>query len=142
MKKTKIFLGGTCNNSTWRDTLIPLLAVDYFNPVVKDWTPECQAQEIKERETADIVLYVITPKMTGAFSIAEAVDDSNKRPDKTVFVYIDVDSTNPDAPETFTTHQLKSLAQVGKMVKSNGGHYTSIHGFEDLQLVADVLNNK
>ena len=41
----KVFLGGTCNNSTWRDTLIPLLKIDYFNPVVDDWTPECQEQE-------------------------------------------------------------------------------------------------
>ena len=55
-KKEKVFLGGTCNNSTWRDRLIPMLDVDYFNPVVKDWTPECQAEEIKQRETCEVVL--------------------------------------------------------------------------------------
>ena len=31
----KVFLGGTCNNSTWRDELIPQLKIDYFNPVVE-----------------------------------------------------------------------------------------------------------
>lgn len=36
-----VFLGGTCNNSTWRDKLIPLLTVDYFNPIVNEWTKEC-----------------------------------------------------------------------------------------------------
>ena len=33
----KVFLGGTCNESKWRDDLIKLLKIDYFNPVVKDW---------------------------------------------------------------------------------------------------------
>ena len=35
----KVFLGGTCNESTWRDELMPLLkneGVEYFNPVVED----------------------------------------------------------------------------------------------------------
>ena len=40
----KIFLGGTCNESTWRDELIPNLTIDYFNPVVKDWTPDCMKE--------------------------------------------------------------------------------------------------
>lgn len=31
----KVFLGGTCNNSTWREELKPLLKIDYFDPVVK-----------------------------------------------------------------------------------------------------------
>lgn len=39
--KDKIFLGGTCNESTWRDRVIKKLKIDYFNPVVEDWTPEC-----------------------------------------------------------------------------------------------------
>ena len=40
----KVFLGGTCNNSIWRDVLIPLLTdngINYFNPVVDDWTEDC-----------------------------------------------------------------------------------------------------
>lgn len=57
----KIFLGGTCNGSQWREALIPLLTIDYFNPVVEDWTLECQEREIRERESADLVLYTITP---------------------------------------------------------------------------------
>ena len=27
----KVFLGGTCNGSTWREELIPMLKVPYFN---------------------------------------------------------------------------------------------------------------
>lgn len=110
----KVFLGGTCNNSTWRDTLQPLLdeiGVDYFNPVVEDWTPECMEEELRQRESCDICLYVITSEMTGAYSIAEVVDDSNKRPEKTIFCFLE---------PGFTVGQIKSLGQVAAMVSRNG----------------------
>ena len=81
----KVFLGGTTNETDWRDNLIPMLNIDYFNPVVKDWNEKAQAEEIKQRKECDYVLYVITPKMLGVFAIAEVTDDSNKRPSKTVF---------------------------------------------------------
>jgi len=127
----RVFLGGTCNNSTWRDELIPLLeTIDYFNPVVEDWTEECMAEEIRQREACDFCLYVITPKMTGVYSIAEVIDDSNKRPEKTIFCIMDEDDG-----EKFDEHQLKSLVQVGKMVKKNGGIFL---GLDEL---AFFLNN-
>lgn len=40
--KHKVFLGGTCNRSKWRNELIELLEIDYFNPVVKNWNQDCQ----------------------------------------------------------------------------------------------------
>lgn len=115
----KVFLGGTCNESKWRDGIIPYLehvGLDYFNPVVDDWIQECQDREIAERGNADFVLYVITPKMTGVYSIAEVVDDSNKRPGKTVFVVL-----SKDCDKSFDKGQLRSLAMVAKMVRDNGG---------------------
>jgi hypothetical protein len=112
----KVFLGGTCNNSTWRNRLIPHLQIEYFNPVVEDWTPECQEEEIHQRQNCDLVLYTITPKMTGVYSIAEVVDDSNKRPEKTVLCLIEKD----DGVE-FDKTQWKSLLSVGKLVEANGG---------------------
>ena len=138
-KQIKAFLGGTCNNSTWRDRLIPMLTIDYFNPVVKDWTPECQDEEIRQRENCDYVLYVITPLMTGSYSIAEAVDDSNKRPDKTVFCILRDDSIEGismlPAVKSFTDGQWKSLKMVSKMIAENGG-YVAV----DLIDVANYLN--
>ena len=130
--KKKVFLGGTCNESTWRDEIISKLTiVDYFNPVVKDWTPECQEEEIRQRENCDYCLYVITPKMTGVYSIAEAIDDSNKRPEKTIFCF-----TEKDGDNEFQPFQVKSLKQVGKMVNANGGKFIN-----DLDGVAEYLNN-
>jgi hypothetical protein len=112
----KVFLGGTCNDSKWRDNLIKLINTEYFNPVADDWTPECMAEEIRQRSLCDVVLYVVTPKMTGTYAIAEAVDDSNKRPNKTIFMVLDTDEEM-----TFSVGQKKSLAQVSDMIAENGG---------------------
>ena len=113
---TKVFLGGTCNGSTWRDALIPMLRIDYFNPVVENWTPECMTEERLQRRDCDFCLYVLTPKMTGAYAVAEVVDDSNKRPKKTVFCAI-----TDDDGETIDDHDIKVMGQVGRMIRENGG---------------------
>lgn len=128
----KVFLGGTCNDSTWREALIELLEIDYFNPVVKDWDEAAYQRELQEREICDFCVYVITPKMTGVYSIAEVIDDSNKRPDKTIFCYLDEDGSNK-----FDSGQKKSLDKVGEMVERNGGKF-----FSSLHQLAYYLNGK
>ena len=132
----KVFLGGTCNDSTWRDELIPMLDIDYFNPVVKDWTPADQENELKERATCDFVLYTITPLMAGVYSIAEAVDDSNKRPEKTVFLVLPEDRKDDESVQ-FSNANLKSLVMCEKMIAGNGAKVC-----DSLQEVADYLNEK
>jgi len=126
----KVFLGGTCNESQWRNELISMLKIDYFNPVVKDWTPECMQEEIKQRKLCDYVLYVITPKMTGVYSIAEVIDDSNKKPDKTLFCFLVY-----DGGFEFTEGQIKSMKAVTDMVIRNGGQV-----FDNIKQVAEFLN--
>ena len=115
-RRMKVFLGGTCNESDWRNRIIPMLEVGFFNPVVDDWTPDCMAEELRQREECDVCLYVITPKMTGVYSVAEVIDDSNKRPARTVFVRL-----RDDGDEKFTDGQWKSLGAVAQMVERNGG---------------------
>lgn len=130
--KKRVFLGGTCNNSTWRQEMIPKLTIDYFNPVVYNWTEECQKEEQEQRKTCSICLYVITPKMSGTYSIAEVVDDSNKRPKKTVLVTLRTDSG-----DKFTDTQWKSLGEVYKLVLRNGGQC-----FDTLEEAAHYINRK
>lgn len=84
----KVFLDGTCANSTWREELIPQLKIDLFNPVVEDWTPECMNEEIKQRKESDFCLYTILSGIASLYSIAEVVDDSNKRPEKNSSLYL------------------------------------------------------
>lgn len=115
----RVFLGGTCNGSRWRNRMIIYLndeGIEYFNLVVDDWDDNAMKKELYERENCNFCLYVITPKMTGTYSIAEVVDDSNKRPEKTVMVIM-----RNDSEDRFTEEQWKSLIAVSEMVKRNGG---------------------
>ena len=116
METKVLFLGGTCNSSDWRKELTPLLkleGINFFNPVVKDWNDEAREKEKEIKKLKSTVeLYVITSQMTGVFSIAEVIDASNKKPDRTIFMII---------PDGFNKAQIKSLSAVGSMVVSNGG---------------------
>ena len=115
----RVFLGGTCNRSKWRNRMMIHLdhaGLHYFNPVVDDWNEEAQKNELRERESCDFCLYTITPKMIGVYSIAEVVDDSNKRPEKTVLVLL------RDDGERFTDGQWKSLLATAALVDENGGN--------------------
>ena len=127
---TRIGLFGTCNDSQWRETLKPLLTIDYFDPVVSDWNAEAQEREIYERATCDWILYTITPKMVGVYSIAEVVDDSNKRPERTIFCLL-----RDDDGVSFDEAQWKSLQAVKRMVLSNTAIVT-----EHLAHVARFVN--
>jgi hypothetical protein len=113
----RVFLGGTCAGSKWRKDIEPMLVragLDFFNPIVDDWDEEAQKREIEERNNCDFVLYTITPKMEGVYSIAEVVDDSNKRPQKTILVIL-----YEDDGKTFSEHQKKSLKSLANMVQNN-----------------------
>jgi len=126
----RVFLGGTCNGSLWRDQIIPILHIEYFNPVVDDWTEDDRERELYERYFSDFCLYTITPKMIGVYAIAEVVDDSNKKPYGTVFVLL-----SEDGELRFTEDQLRSLNAVAEMVKINGGQV-----FDNLDAAADYIN--
>ena len=128
----KVFLGGTCNKSLWRDDVIKKLKIHYYNPCEEHWTPEMMKEELKQRKESDFCLYVITPKMEGFYSVAEVVDDSNKSPEKTIFCFI-----KEDEGEKFSDKQIKSLQQVAKMVKENGATV-----FKTLDEVIDFLNHQ
>ena len=131
----KVFLGGTCNGSTWREKLMPeldRLGIEYFNPVVKDWTSECMKEEERQKKICDTHLYVITPKMKGVFSIAEVVDDANTNPHNTIFCFL-----LSDDGKIFDEAEFKSLLAVEKLISSKGA--IVVDGLKD---VIDALDYK
>jgi len=73
-----VFLGGSCNPTTWRrDIAIPLLAnneVPLFNPQVEEWYPELMALENRAKEAAAVNLFVIDQDTRALMSIIEAVE--------------------------------------------------------------------
>lgn len=128
----KVFLGGTCADSKWREKLIPMLNVNYFNPVTHQWDEAARQEEIKQRKECDLVLYVLS-RIYSTYSIAETVDDSNKRPQKTICCVINEKFSNNKL--ILNKQDLKHLDQVGKMVERNGGKY-----FKSLEETADYIN--
>ncbi len=112
--RNKIFLGGTCANTTWRDDLIRMLNnIPYFNPVVQDWTISAQEREIIEKEDyCNIHFYCITSEMKGVFSIAEVIDSVHTKGKRTILQVI---------PKGFEDYQLRSLQAVVDLVNTRGG---------------------
>ena len=122
----KVFLGGTCAGFKWRDKLIPNLKCDYYNPIVKNWSESDRLREVNERETSDYVLYVITSGLRGVYSIAEIIDDSNKRPEKTLLCIL------YDGFDNKMNHSLKA---VENLAFANG-----VKVFGNLKAVEIFLN--
>lgn len=128
----KVFLGGTCAGWKWRDELQPLLKCEYYNPIVENWSEEDRLREVHERETSDYVLYGITNGIQGVYSIAEAVDDSNKRPKKTLFLNL-----YKEDDRSFTKKMAHSLKATENLLKSNG-----VRVFDNIEEVAEFLNKE
>jgi hypothetical protein len=122
----KVFLGGTCAGRNWRDEIIPQLQCNYYNPIVKNWSEADRLREVHERQTADYVLYVLTSDMAGVYSIAEVIDDSNKRPMKTLLCVL---------YDGFGPKMSHSLRAVEKLAAENGARV-----FESLDEVVRFLN--
>lgn len=72
---------------------------------------------IWKKITCDYILYTITLNFDGLYSIAELVDDSNKRPNKVIFCIL-----KRDEDGKFSTWQLKSLKMVENIIKNNGAY--------------------
>lgn len=128
----RVFLGGTCNETTWRDELIPMLQCDYFNPVVPDWNEAAQQNELKEREVCDVLLYVLTPAMTGVYSIAEIVEDSIMNATKTIVCLLDFPPTTARVDQ-----KTSSVFAVMKMVQKY-----NVPVLTSLTDVADTINGR
>ena len=122
----KVFLGGTCAGRKWRNEIIPQLTCDYYNPIVKNWNESDRLREVHERQTADYVLYVLTSDMAGVYSVAEVIDDSNKRPEKTILCVL---------YDGFGPKMSHSLRAVEKLAAENGAKVC-----ESLDEVVKFLN--
>jgi hypothetical protein len=73
-----VFLGGSCNPTTWRKTIaIPLLdqcGVSFFNPQTDNWSTEFVALENVAKEGAEVLLFVIDGQTRAIASMLESVE--------------------------------------------------------------------
>ena len=114
MSTHKVFLGGTCANSTWRNEMIPHLKLDYYNPLLDgEWHEAFQQKEEDEKEIdCDIHFYLIMHKMEGVFSIAEVMDSVHQKNKHTILQV---------QPDGFSAEMLTSLKAVIQLVIKRGG---------------------
>ncbi|GAB5358334.1 hypothetical protein AAMO2058_000448500 [Amorphochlora amoebiformis] len=74
----KVFLGGSCNPTTWRaDIVIPKLerhGIPYYNPQVDEWTPELVPIEAKAKDEAGLLFFVIDGATNAVASMMEVVE--------------------------------------------------------------------
>lgn len=99
---------------------------------MKNWSEEDRLREVHERETSDYVLYGITNGIKGVYSIAEVVDDSNKRPEKTLFLNL-----YKEDDREFTKKMNHSLQATENLLKANG-----VKVFNSIKEVAEFLNKQ
>ena len=138
-----IFLGGTCNGDEWRTEFIhhwkknediKKSKIKLFNPIVEDWTEEDKKREDEAKEKALINLFVITPKMIGTFSIAEAVECVNNFSSKTIFIIY-----NKHNDPAFNKAIMKSFDAVGEIITKHGGIYASISGENGMEEIVNTV---
>ena len=122
-----VFLGGTCANSTWRQTLTPKMKEDipFFNPQVDDWTPEDAQREDACKPMAKLNVFVITGDSLGTYSGWEIHEEAIRAPEKLVFCAIG----------NIPKNQQKGIEKIKQGLIKLGAHVC-----ENLDEVAEYIN--
>lgn len=123
-----VFLGGTCAGEDYRRQMIPMLEIDYFNPVVDDWNQDSIEIENQAKQRCAYELYVFTPEQTGMYGFMEAVVSAfHRRPQEVVIVFLV--GNVPD-------HYLRSVEASKKLLREKTEAYIA----DSLQEAAAFLN--
>lgn len=133
LRSIRVFLGGTCNGTDWRDKVIPQLQVGFFNPFItgREWTEGDKDNELLERRSlCSHMLYVITPMTKGLYAVAELMEDSIQKSNRTVVCFL-----KEDGGKTFDEQQWNSIESIMEMVKQ---YHDKV--FTDLDSVVQTLN--
>lgn len=83
LPKHEVFLGGSCNPTTWRqDIAIPLLkslGITYYNPQVAEWSSELIELEYLAKQSATVLFYVIDSRTRNVVGMIEAAHYAGAR---------------------------------------------------------------
>lgn len=110
-----VFLGGTCNGSSWREKVMAELKVPYFNPIVENWTEADRDNEERAKKAASYLLYVLTPKQQGIYSLVEAAVDLLHTKDKFVVLAFLPD----DDGEAYSDSDWKSILAAVRLLSDS-----------------------
>lgn len=136
-------LFGTCGNSRWRDSFIErydVEDVEFFNPQVDDWKPECAVEEARHLANDAVILFPITSETYGTGSLAETgfsilnairLDD---RRDFVILIEQDLDESLSDP--VARKESLRARALVREHLRKL--HLSNLYVVESLDEMLDV----
>ena len=121
----RVGLFGTCGGSRWRQNFawhFDRLGVEYFDPQVEDWTPECASIEARHLAEDVIIVMTITAETTAAASLVEAglmVARAILEPEKSFVLYV--------APEAFPELEgAKDSNRARRLLTEHLGHFKEV----------------
>lgn len=124
-KSLSVFLGGSCNPTTWRTRLaIPLLdqyGLTYYNPQVEEWYEELVAEETFAKTHARCILMVIDKKTRAIVSMNEAIEYMVGKNNINQVVLVVVQDFEQDVENTKSTNDDLAIARslVKELAKKN-----------------------
>ncbi|MEH0155356.1 TIR domain-containing protein [Limibacter armeniacum] len=141
----KVFLGGAADQSQWRSLLISELNTDYTDPTEarKAKTEFILANE-QEIQDSSICLYILTSS-TIEEHLHEAVEQSERYPDKTICGYFQEEGTElpfetiHSARESITSNGSVWLDSLEEVLTYLNGEKPSGESGEELQEINDVF---
>lgn len=108
-----VFLGGSCGITTWRqDEAIPLLREKnllFFNPQVETWTPDLVEIEAKNKEAADILLFVVDGQTRALATLIEVTEWIVSGKKQVLLVINDIPDGTEISGQVVTGQELKDL---------------------------------
>ncbi|KAL0276298.1 UNVERIFIED_CONTAM: hypothetical protein PYX00_003897 [Menopon gallinae] len=90
MRKYDVFLGGSCNPTTWRkDIAIPKLKemnISYYNPQVSQWRPDLLELEYQAKENSAVMFFVIDNQTRGVSTLVEVAHIAGSKRNLTLVI--------------------------------------------------------
>lgn len=125
-----VFLGGTCEKSTWRNWRSKLiekldLAVPYFDPQVEKWNEVDAAREKAFKSVARFNVFVITGDAFEIYPDWKIYEEANKDASKLIFCTIE------EVPE----NQFEGISKIKKRLTRMGATVC-----KSLDEIAAILN--
>ena len=149
MNKNCIGLFGTCGGSKWRDPFMAKyqeLGIEYYNPQVPNWTPDCAVEEAEHLASDQIILFPITDETYATGSLAESgfsILNAIKLDDRRDFVILisptlqeELMKKNPDTAK----ESLRARALVNQHLKKlNFSNLYVVETLEEMLAVSIIL---
>jgi raw len=132
----KIFLGGSCNPTTWRrEIVIPILdasGVAFYNPQVDDWHEGLVKVEAEAKTNCEVLLFVIDKQTRAVASLLEATEYVVTGR-KVLLVVNDIDDGTEIDGQAVTGRELKDLNRARAYLRDVASRYDNAQLFESVE---------